>query len=111
MATTKQRSWNGGGTMPDKRCQACGAQFYTQVGIDEHTRLGCGNSNGSQVTVYRPRTYTEAGRASLQERGRQVAALMNSQRVRCGGCELVSTPAGVGVHQRFTGHTGRVVLS
>lgn len=106
-ATAKQRTWNGGGTLPDKACRSCGALFYTRTGLAEHDRLGCRNGHGSALTVYRPRTYTEEGRNNLQERGRQVAAELNARRVRCVPCGRVSTPAGVALHQRATGHTGK----
>ena len=109
--TARQRQW-GHGVLPppDKACAACGAAFYTNVGLAEHRRLGCGNGHGSPVRVRRRRRYTDAGRSSLQERGRQVAARNNARRVRCGTCGHVSTPSGVGLHQRFTGHTGRTEL-
>lgn len=109
-----RRTWVSTGSArnyPDKLCGTCGAVFFTAVGLNEHARLGCGNGHGSPVTVRRLWRLSAAGREALAERGRQVTALNNSRRVRCAECEKVSTPAAIGVHQKYTGHTGRTELS
>ena len=77
------------------------------MGLAEHTRLGCGNGHGSPVTVRRLWSRSAEGRTWLAERGRQVATLNNARRVRCTECGQVSTPSGIGLHQRYTAHVGR----
>jgi hypothetical protein len=79
-------------------CLTCGDSFFTQVGLAEHVRLGQHNQ-----TV---RLWVGGVSPALRENGLRVAQLNNSRRRRCDGCGLVSTPAAVGIHQKFTGHTG-----
>lgn len=50
-----------------------------------------------QVTV-------DPGRVSRSEAGRRLAAMRRG----CSGCDLVSTPAGVAMHQKSSGHVGWV---
>lgn len=111
--TKGQRRWVDGHwvDVPDKPCPlGCGAAFFTNVGLTEHARLGC-NGHGSQVTVRRRWWMTPEGRAFLAQRGREVTALINAKRVRCGQCDVVSTPGPLATHQRASGHTGRVELA
>lgn len=105
-----QRPRNGNYSQPKKPCAKCGAKFFTNVGLDEHVRLGCSNATGSPVTVRRRWWITPAGQAILRERGRKVTALNNSRRVRCTECGRVSTPSGIGSHQRATNHVGKAEL-
>jgi hypothetical protein len=107
----KRRAFVAGGrsvNLPTKLCRSCGALFFTSVGLDEHHRLGCGNGHGSPVTVRKLWRMTPARKAALEVRGLHVTALNNSRRIRCVECGKVSTPSGLALHQRGTGHTGRV---
>lgn len=45
--------------------------------------------------------------AAAGRRG-MAASGMNSDRYRCGGCEMVTTAGPLTAHQRATGHEGRV---
>lgn len=103
-----QRRWAEGTTgIPGRCCPVgCGARFFTTVGVEEHTRLGCGNGHGSPVSCRRALPSAKQ-RAAWVATGQQVTALNNSRRVRCDECEKVSTPSGIGSHQHFTGHVGR----
>lgn len=106
-----QREWsNGLGSygVPTRKCPVgCGAMFFTRVGVEEHTRLGCGNGHGSPVHCRK--LPSAAQRAARSAAGLAVVALNNARRVKC-SCGKVSTPAGIGVHQRFSGHAGRTEL-
>lgn len=109
----KRHEWVSTGrsrNYPDKLCVTCGASFFTNVGLSEHERIGCGNGHGSPVKRRRTRP-TPAQVAAWSAAGRHVTALNNARRIRCGGCEKVSTPSGIAAHQRSTGHTGRIELS
>jgi len=66
-----------------KACPVCGWRFFTFDGLDEHS-----------------------AECRTQENGRRIAALNNTRRRRCDQCSLVSTVAGLGIHQKATGHTG-----
>lgn len=96
----------------DKHCPAgCGARFFTNVGLSEHVRVGCGNGHGSPVTVRRSWRLTPAGRRALHERGLAVTALNNARRVRCDQCGRETTPPALANHQRATGHTGKTEVT
>lgn len=41
------------------------------------------------------------------ENGRRQARLLASMRVRCSPCGMESSPAGIGVHQKASGHSGK----
>ncbi len=107
-ASEAQRSWNDGSSViPKRSCRACGALFFTGVGLAEHTRLGCGNGHGSPVK--RRRAWpTAAQAANWSAAGRRVVALNNSRRVRCTECGKLSTPSGIALHQRKFNHSGKV---
>lgn len=89
--------------VPTRACPVCGDAFYTRVGLDEHVRLGQHNQTTRRWITGK---VSPAGLANLQDWGRQIAALNNSRRRRCNDCGHESTPAGVGLHQMHTGHTG-----
>lgn len=105
-----QRRWvEGNGATPDRRCPAgCGARFFTRVGVEEHTRQGCGNGHGSPVSCRRAFPSAKQ-KAAWSASGKRVTALNNERRVRC-SCGKVSTPAGVALHQRYSGHEGKAEL-
>ncbi|WP_205474446.1 hypothetical protein [Nocardioides sp. SYSU D00038] len=86
-----------------KVCPTCGNGFFTQVGLDEHVRVGKHDRLSRRWVTGR---VSPAGLLGLQERGRQVAQLNNSRRRRCVNCGVVSTPAGIGAHQKASGHGG-----
>lgn len=88
---------------PRKKCSACGQHFFTQVGLDEHLRLG--DHTGLVRRWTTGGRFSPAGLASMQERGRAIAAANNAQRRRC-SCGRVSTPAGLALHQMSSGHVG-----
>jgi uncharacterized OB-fold protein len=93
-----------GNETPSKTCPTCGDMFFTQVGLDEHVRLG---THRPRVTIrWITGKLPPAVFASRQETGRRVAALNNARRRRCDACGHVTTPAALGSHQRFTGHIG-----
>lgn len=103
-----QRRWvEGDSATPDRRCPAgCGARFFTRVGVEEHTRPGCGNGHGSPVKCRRVFPSPKQ-KAAWAVSGKRVTALNNARRVRCDEREMVSSPSGIGSHQHFTGHRGR----
>ncbi len=105
MTTTpvRKRSFvRGGQDTPQKECRACGDKFWTQVGLDEHVRLG---NHGQTTRRWVTGTVSPAGLKSLRKRGLEISAENNARRRRC-TCGLVSTPAGLGLHQKSTGHVG-----
>jgi hypothetical protein len=91
----------GSTAVPTKICPTCGDRLWTQVGLDEHIRLGDHNGTTRRWVTGR---VSPAGLAALQERGRQIAALNNARRRRCVQCGYVSTPAAMGNHLKLTGH-------
>lgn len=88
--------------IPRRICPTCGARFFTGVGLDEHTRLGCVGGGGPVVIVRRG--YSPETRATWAENGRAVAALNNSRREACPTCGKSSTPSGLALHRRASGH-------
>jgi hypothetical protein len=102
--TNGRTAWMRGYGVADKICRDCGDAFYTNVGLAEHMRIG---AHVPRVTRrWTTGVVSPAGLARLQERGRQIAAENNARRRRCDTCGLVSTSAGIGTHQKFTGHIG-----
>lgn len=90
--------------MPTRRCPRCSDVFYTQVGLDEHMRLG---RHRRQAYARRwINGFSPEGLVAQQERGRQIAAQNNARHRRCEGCGRVSTLAGLALHQKHSGHTG-----
>lgn len=88
--------------VPTRVCPICSDTFFTQVGLDEHVRLG---NHGCLSRRWVTGKISPAGLVSLRERGRRVAALNNTRRRRC-SCGHESNAPGVGLHQKATGHTG-----
>jgi len=70
-----------------KACRGCGWRFFTVGGLRDH-EAHCLAQAGRRV----------AGRAK--------AAVNNTYSRRCDDCGRLSTPAGLGMHQKHTGHTG-----
>jgi hypothetical protein len=93
----------GDAATPSKVCRLCGDSFWTQVGLDEHVRVGQHNRMRRRWVTG---SVSPAALVVLQQRGREIAAENNARRRRCGGCDLTSTPSGLGLHQKATGHTG-----
>jgi len=111
-SAVKQRPFRSRSGMQDKSCPlGCGAAFFTTVGVEEHTRVGCGNDHNAPLTVRRDWKRSKHGKAVLRARGLAVTALINSRRVQCGQCDKVSTPAGLALHQRSANHSGRIELA
>lgn len=122
----------GRGRTPDKQCPSCPDVFWTQVGLDEHLRIGQHNTNAVTIRripgstarpapVKKPQPapapvkkaepeLSPTRLAASQAQGYRLAARNNARRFRCDECGHESTPAGVGVHQKFSGHTGRTEL-
>lgn len=100
----------GKNALPTHSCSRCTDRFFTRVGLDEHIRLGQHNTQG-YTGRWATGCYSPEGLAVQQAKGRKLAAQNNARRVRCDGCGHESTPAGVGIHQHYTGHTGRTELS
>lgn len=115
--------------IPTKTCPTCGDMFFTQVGLDEHTRLGqhyrfTGHLHPprkAEEPAGRPRNaapsptptpvpsapergyrMSEAALARMRHVGRTVAAI----RRRCNDCQRVLGCGGMGLHQKASGHTG-----
>lgn len=112
-SSTSQRPGRGGASTPNRPCPlGCGATFWTGVGAEEHARLGCESSPGARpVEVSRNWRRSAHGKAGLHKRGLAVTALNNSKRFACAECGKESTPAGIGLHQRYSGHIGRTELT
>lgn len=83
-----------------KACPACGHRFFTSAALYEH-RESC-----LPPLPPTPPRVSPAGYAKQQERGRQIAAENNAKRRRCDTCDHTSTAAGLGAHQKSTGHVG-----
>lgn len=90
---------------PRKPCPTCGERFFTNTGLDEHIRLGQHTNRDLRIRWVTGR-FSPAALPILQERGRTIAAQNNARRRSCCGCDLVTTPAALGMHQRASGHTG-----
>lgn len=105
----------------DRACSVCGWRFFTTAALADH-QLTCERpvrqpleAVGAPTPVEpleQPETaplrryrYTEAGLAAMRESGLRIAALVNKHRRRC-VCGRESTPAGIGNHQKMSGHTG-----
>ncbi|WP_372734879.1 hypothetical protein [Nocardioides sp.] len=104
-----QREWGSGLTsygIPKRPCPTgCGARFFTRVGVEEHVRLGCTTGSPVHCRKLPSKAQTAARRAT----GLAVTARTNARRVQC-ACGKVSTPAGIGLHQHYSGHVGRTEL-
>jgi hypothetical protein len=57
------------------------------------------------TVVHRPPVRLNERRRELS---REVVKKVNSQRYRCGGCDMETSPGPLARHQRRTGHEGRV---
>ncbi len=96
-----------------KACRVCGWRFFTVAGLHEHEDAGGCTPPGPAQTEAAPIGAKQtsirepsAAQAALQDTGRRVAALNNSRRRRCDGCGHESTAPGIGLHQKYHGHTG-----
>ncbi len=78
----------------DKACRTCGWRFFTWDGLTEH-EADCDSRPPSPAQV-----------AAWKEAGQRIAATNNARRRGCADCGLVSSPAGIGIHQKATGHAG-----
>lgn len=78
----------------DRACGVCGWRFFTSAALQEH-EAECDARPPSPAQV-----------AAWRQTGLRVAALNNTGRRRCDDCDLTSTPGGLGVHQKATGHSG-----
>ncbi|HET7327655.1 MAG TPA: hypothetical protein VFJ14_10285 [Nocardioidaceae bacterium] len=83
---------------PQRKCSTCGETFWTQVGLDEHLRRGDHRRVNRRWGA--PRTPTI--RSDVDPR------FGNATRRRCCFCGKVSTPAGIALHHKYTGHAGWV---
>lgn len=97
----------GSRQIPTKVCPRCDYRFFTQVGLDEHARVvhGVVDAAAMTTTPLPLRVISPAGLLAMQAAGRRIAALNNARRRRC-ACGHESTPAGIGLHQKSTGHAG-----
>lgn len=110
MSSPSFQRFFGKNATPTHSCSRCPDRFFTRVGLDEHTRLGQHNTQG-YTRRWTTGSFSPEGLAAQKERGRQISMQNNARRVRCDGCGHESTPAGVGVHQHYSGHTGRTELA
>jgi len=117
----------GSTQIPTKVCPTCGDTFFTQVGLNEHLRLG----EHTRLTVRQttPRGHEKAARQPRRPKGsptppkarekasrrfsdeglerlRQVGNRLASLRRRCDGCGRVLGCGAMGLHQKASGHTG-----
>lgn len=99
----------GRNSKPKNACPDCSDRFFTQVGLDEHVRLGVHDTQG--FAVRRVAQAPAPAPAPAQSWARGMAARNNARRFRCGECPLVSTPSGVAIHQKSTGHVGSTELA
>jgi hypothetical protein len=76
---------------------AVGAAFWHRLGAPSLAVVG---EDAEAPTGKNPRL-AAAGRRGIAASG------MNSDRYRCGGCEMVTTAGPLTAHQRATGHEGR----
>ncbi len=87
--------------MPRKPCPECGERFFTGVGLDERIRLGV-HGNTNLVIRRAPKRSEPEPVVKVQP----LAAPASGGRRACNDCDLVTLPAPLGTHQRFSGHVG-----
>ncbi len=92
-----------------KACSDCGHRFFTSLALYGHMQEH--HPPTPPPRPERPSNFSPAGLVRQQARGRQIAAENNARRRRCDGCGHISTPAGIGNHQKYTGHEGWTEVS
>ena len=90
-------------TMGSRLCPQCPARFFTSGGLAEHMTDAHPKPNPACRHRY---NWTAKGAASMSRSGRRTAAQVNALRRRWDRCGKVSTPAGIGLHQKYSGHSG-----
>ena len=90
-------------------CLVCGWRFFTTGGRDRHLTR-CRREAAEREQRAAREQELARGREALRTTGLRVTALNNNRRFQCGDCDKTSTPSGIALHQRYTGHVGRTEI-
>jgi hypothetical protein len=85
-------------------CRSCHTRWDISNGSKQLTGLHSEEAKRKMAAAARARVAADPERWAKMSRLGQQAQQLNKR--GCAECELVSTPSGVGLHQRATGHKG-----